>query len=327
MPVATPTRMTPGLALRQVTTTIAGGLTSLFTVGGTVGADAPGTSTGALSFIGIPAGGLATNLSATNGGAITLFLNNGVIEGRDTTNQVVLTIAIVGAPGSVQIQTTLFEALNHGADGNLFDSEQVMSLLNGTVQLQYSVTRTDSDGDAITRTATIDLITTGGSVFSFDDDGPTLTVAANAGAAALLATELDETVGADRYNTALAEGEDAGGNANTDDAGPGLAQVTTAVAGGLASLFTVTGNVGSDIAGSTTGTLSFIGIPPVGLATTLSATNGGADHAVHERAVIEGRDTQNQVVLTIAIVGGRARADADDAVRGAEPRRRRQPVR
>ena len=115
-----------------------------------------------LSFIGIPAGGLATNLTATNGGAITLNLVDGVIEGRDTQNDLVLTIAIVGAPGSEQIQTTLFEALNHGADDNLFDTELQLLLSGaGVVQLQYSVTRTDGDGDAITRTATIDLITTG----------------------------------------------------------------------------------------------------------------------------------------------------------------------
>ena len=73
------------------------------------------------------------------------------------------------------MQTTLFEALNHGADGNLFDSEQVLALLNGTVQLQYSVTRTDATATDHA-TATVDLITAGGSVFSFDDDGPLLTV-------------------------------------------------------------------------------------------------------------------------------------------------------
>ena len=71
-------------------------------------------------------------------------------------------------------------------------------------------------------------------MFSFDDDGPALTVTANAGAAALLATEVDETVGADRYNAAIGETEDAGGNANTDDAGPGLGQVTTNHRGGRA---------------------------------------------------------------------------------------------
>ena len=60
-----------------------------------------------------------------------------------------------------QMQTTLFEAINHGADGNLFDRE-IRLLLSGVgaVQLQFSATATDGDGDPNTQTATIDLITT-----------------------------------------------------------------------------------------------------------------------------------------------------------------------
>ena len=156
------------------------------------------------------------------------------------------------------------------------------------------------------------------------DDLPSLTLVANANAVAQLAVELDETEGADRYNAG--EVEDAGGNANTDDAGPGLAQVTTTIAGGLTSLFTVGGTVGADAPGTSTGVLSFIGIPAGGLATNLSATNGGAITLFLNNGVIEGRDTTNQVVLTIAMLRA-GRADPDDAVRSAEPRRRRQPVR
>ncbi len=66
---------------------------------------------------------------------------------------------------------------------------------------------------------------------------------AHEGAAGLLSVELDETVGVDRYNGG--ETEDAGGNANIDD-GPGLAQVSTAVSGGLTNLFTIGGSYGSD---------------------------------------------------------------------------------
>ena len=43
---------------------------------------------------------------------------------------------------------------------------------SGPIQLQYTVTRTDNDGDTIVKSATIDLITTQGSYLSFDDDGP-----------------------------------------------------------------------------------------------------------------------------------------------------------
>ncbi|MHB9479022.1 tandem-95 repeat protein [Mesorhizobium sp. W016] len=293
-----------GVGLAQVTTGLAGGLSSLFAVGGVYGADGPGSTTAQLAFTGISAGGLATNLIATNGGAITLFLEGGVIVGRDTQGDQVLTIAITGAPGAEQLQTTLYEALNHGADGNKFDSELNLSLTNGgQVQLQYEVTRQDGDGDTITEKATVDLINGQGSAFSFDDDGPSLTVGAHDGAAGLLSVELDETVGADRYNGAIGETEDAGGNANTDDAGPGLAQVNTGVAGGLTNLFTVGGSYGSDGPGTVTGNLSFTGIPAGGLATNLTATDGGAVTLFLEGGVIVGRDTHGDQVLTIAITG------------------------
>ncbi len=121
-----------------------------------------------MAFTGIPAGGLATNLTATDGGAVTLFLEGGVLVGRDTHGDQVLTIAITGgAPGSEQLQTTLYEALNHGADGNKFDSELNLSLTNGgQVQLQYEVTRQDGDGDTVTEKATVNLIDGNGSAFS-----------------------------------------------------------------------------------------------------------------------------------------------------------------
>ncbi|TGQ38661.1 VCBS domain-containing protein, partial [Mesorhizobium sp. M00.F.Ca.ET.216.01.1.1] len=291
-----------GVGLAQVTTGLAGGLSSLFAVGGVYGADGPGSTTTQFAFTGIPAAGLATNLTATDGGAITLFLEGGVIVGRDTQGDQVLTIAIVGAPGSEQLQTTLYEALDHRADGNKFDSELNLSLTDGgTVQLQYEVTRTDGDGDTVTGNATVNLIDGNGSAFSFDDDGPSLTVSANEGAAGLLSVELDETVGADRYNGS--ETEDAGGNANTDDAGPGLAQVSTAVSGGLTNLFTIGGSYGSDGPGTVSATLSFSGIPVGGLATNLTATDGGAITLFLEGSVIVGRDAQGDQVLTIQIVG------------------------
>ncbi|WP_162246211.1 hypothetical protein, partial [Bosea sp. Leaf344] len=55
-----------------------------------------------------------------------------------------------------------------------------------------------------------------------------------------VAIELDETVGVDRYNGGETE---IGGNANSDDAAPALAQVITTLPDqGLASLFTVGGD-------------------------------------------------------------------------------------
>ena len=162
-----------GPGLGQRTTTVAGGLKALFTVGGSFGSDGPGTLTENLKFIGIPEAGLLTDLEATNGGAITLFANGDtVIEGKDTTDQVVFTISIVEVnPGEFQLVTTLFEAIEHD-DDTKFDENVVLTLDDGLVQLQYEVTRTDGDSDAITESAEIDLISAETSYFSFDDDGP-----------------------------------------------------------------------------------------------------------------------------------------------------------
>ena len=169
----------PGLGLGQVTTNVAGGLASgLFAIGGDFGSDLAGTDVGTLSFEFTQPGPLATNLSATNGGAISLVLvSDTLIQGRDNggLGDVVFTIEIVGLPGPAQIQLTQFEAVHHGDDVvDVFDEIATLLTGAGSVQLQYEVTRTDGDGDSITVADQIDLITTGTSFFTFDDDGPTL---------------------------------------------------------------------------------------------------------------------------------------------------------
>ncbi|MFC5303459.1 hypothetical protein, partial [Azospira restricta] len=168
-----------------------------------------------------------------------------LLTGEDEDGDAVFTIEIVNVGTDdapvYQLQTTLNEALVHTDDPDLFD-EAVQLLLaeDGAVQLQYEVTREDADGDTVTDSATVDLISrsTDGeevsntSYFSFDDDGPTLTVEANPEADLdALMVNVDETVGDER----LAEGEiDTDGN--TDDAPDVLGQVTTELEGGLLSL-------------------------------------------------------------------------------------------
>ena len=183
-------------ALAQVRTSINGGLVGLFTVGGAVGADEPGAeASGMLSFEGFPdGGGLETTLSVTGGGTITLFLVGDVIVGSETDDDgnavgdPVFTIGIVETyadSGVYQLETTLFRPIDHGADRNHYDTELPLHLeLNGAVQLKYEVTRSDDDGDTVTESALIDLVSrkTEGegeeqevvdkSYFSFDDDGP-----------------------------------------------------------------------------------------------------------------------------------------------------------
>ncbi|MGK4340694.1 retention module-containing protein [Ectopseudomonas oleovorans] len=166
-------------ALAKVTTELAGGLTSLFTIGGTAGADGEASLSGTLSFSGVPPLGLATTLSATHGGAIRLFVdpaNSQLIKGVDASGDTVFTIAIVTVDGQPQLQTTLFEAIRHPDNDQRFD-EAVDLLIKdqGSLQLQYQVTRVDGDGDAVTRTAKVELAGGNSSYFSFQDDGPKIT--------------------------------------------------------------------------------------------------------------------------------------------------------
>ncbi|MFM5567319.1 VWA domain-containing protein [Aeromonas veronii] len=93
----------------------------------------------------------------------------------------IVNVADAGDPPVYQLETTLYEALDHG-DNATFD--EVVNLLlsqDGVVQLQYSVTVVDGDGDSVTDSATVTLITGERSVFSFDDDGPSVTAMTLAG--------------------------------------------------------------------------------------------------------------------------------------------------
>ncbi|GAB1716406.1 MAG: hypothetical protein NTAFB05_14480 [Nitrobacter sp.] len=169
--------------LAQVTTSLGnGGLASLFDVTAIYGADGKGAEEAhGFAFTGISAGGVETNLKATNGGPITLYLDGATntIVGKAMVGGIetdVLTIKIVDTVDGPQLQTTLYAAIDHGSDGNKFDSEAILSLLDGAgpVGLQMTVTVTDGDGDTATRAATVDLITSQGSAFHFDDDGPVI---------------------------------------------------------------------------------------------------------------------------------------------------------
>ena len=163
--------------LGRVTTNVAGGIHNLFNVTGNSGADGPGAVTnGLVSFGGLPTPptGLATNLEATDGGAITLFSAGATkLVGKDTQGHTVFEIEIVGPANNLQIQTTLFEAIEH-TDANLHDNEVFLKLAqDGAIKLLAQFTRTDKEGNSITVTGEINLINDdANSIFSFDDDGP-----------------------------------------------------------------------------------------------------------------------------------------------------------
>ncbi|EJO93689.1 hemolysin-type calcium-binding protein, partial [Ectopseudomonas mendocina DLHK] len=160
-------------ALAQVQTNVLGGLVSLFSISGSYGADGEGTTVGSMSFVGVPQGGLLTNLQATDGGAIKLVpAGSDTLNGIDTQGHTVFTIKIVNVGGGeLQLQTTLFEAIRHGDnDGRFDESIDLLITAGGPLQLLYQVTRTDADGDPVTASGRVTLADGNSSVFSFDDD-------------------------------------------------------------------------------------------------------------------------------------------------------------
>ncbi len=108
----------------------------------------------------------ATGLTDTaTGEAVVLVDNGGVVEGRTSgTNDLVFTIAVDGSTGDVT--TTLYRALDHGADLN--DHDSAVSMAAGLVELEAVLT----DGDTDTASDKIEL----GSLIGFEDDGPDVTV-------------------------------------------------------------------------------------------------------------------------------------------------------
>src|SRR5262249_45754933 len=153
---------------------------------------------------------------------------------------------------------------------------------------------TDADGDQLSNTSGSPVL------IRIDDDGPTLSVVQVDGGYGTLTIELDETVGADRYN--IGESEDAGGNANTDDLAGVLARVTTTIARGLARLFSARFSRGALGARSVVGRFALSGIPGGVLQPNLSATHGGAIVLKLVGADLVGIDGAGDTVFTIKIV-------------------------
>ena len=160
--------------LSQATSQLVGGVQALFTLAGSAGADGLASQTNTFAFTGVPAEGLATTLEAIDGGAIRLVLADGgqVVNGVDATGDTVFAIRLVEVDGQVQLQTTLFEALRHPDNDQRFDEALELRLPEGALQLSYTVTRTDMDGDSASHNANVTLAGSDRSVISFQDDGP-----------------------------------------------------------------------------------------------------------------------------------------------------------
>lgn len=245
-----------------------GALANLFSVTGTTGEDGFGSVdfTFTLTLGGASqSGGVATSLSVTDpnhvygsDSTIYLFNESGEIVGRVGSAQgaIALRISIDGSGGSdpttAQLVVDQYLPVNHGSDGNDFDSSKALTLVgDGTLGVTLTTTVTDGDGDVATSAATVTIVDNETSPINIEDDGPTITAGEGGETAPLAVLDLDETIGADRYNTG--ETESSGGASNgVDDK---AATVTVSIAplaaqaigelstgtGALAGLFTAAG--------------------------------------------------------------------------------------
>ncbi len=279
-----------------------GALANLFSVTGTTGEDGFGSVDFAFTLTLGGAGqngGVATSLSVTdpnhvygNDSKIYLFNEGGEIVGRVGSAQgaIALRISIDGSGGSdpatAQLIVDQYLPVNHGADGNNFDSSLPLTLVgDGTLGVTLTTTVTDGDGDVATSAATVTVIDSETTPINIEDDGPTIAAGEGGETTPLAVLDLDETIGADRYNTGETESNGGASNGADDKA----ATVTVSVAplqaqaigelstgtGALAGLFTAAnvdfGTDGPAAGGGKTYELSLV-LSSEAVGTSLTAT-------------------------------------------------------
>jgi len=197
-----------------------GTLANLFSVTGTTGEDGFGSVDYAfsLTLAGVGQnGGVATTLSVTdpnhvygNDSTIYLFNQGGAIVGRvgGADGAIALRISIEnpGNPATAHFVVDQYLPVDHGQDGNDFDSSLPLTLVgDGTLGVTLTTTVTDGDGDVASSAATVTIIDNETSPISIEDDGPTITAGEGGETTPLAVLNLDETIGADRYNTGESE--------------------------------------------------------------------------------------------------------------------------
>jgi len=228
--------------------------------------------------------GTASGLKVTDGTAILLYEEGGIIVGRIGSEEGKAAFAIAIDPESGKVSVVEYLSLQHNLDG-LNPNDQV-SLQADT--LLATVTIKDGDGDTDSASADIS------GRIQFNDDGPTFTVSTG-GTTPLssIALNLDETIGTrpDRYNT---DEQPRDNNGTVDDTASTTVTYTTdatstaqighlnTTAGLLANLFVApiatTVDYGADGKGTFSATLGFVLTGPAdgGFKTNLvvTAVNG-----------------------------------------------------
>ncbi|MBW0159147.1 hypothetical protein [Sedimentimonas flavescens] len=227
----------------QKTTTVSGGLKTLFTVSTDPGQDDPGATSYKFEFVLTDgdADGVETTLkTSVNGETIVLTLEdldgdgvNELVGREETLDAVAFVVSIENPTSGTDAQLTFRQmlAFEHPTSPSTYD--ELASILtaqdNDSVGIKLTVTQTDSEGDSEAATHTRTIVDDTNTIFSSDDDGPTLTADALEGSE--LATELsdialnlDETTGwvgaDDLYNGAETESNQVVPNGNADDPTP-----------------------------------------------------------------------------------------------------------
>ncbi|MBR1251493.1 VCBS domain-containing protein, partial [Bradyrhizobium sp. AUGA SZCCT0169] len=325
-----------GQAIGELSTS-AGALAALFPAAniafGTDGPGANGGVTNVLTLV-LSDGTVGTTLTATalEGTALAgmsaaeraivlVQVDADTIEGRIASTAaagdefVAFRITLEGGSDSATAKITVdqFLAIDHGGSENpsVFDEQAFLRLVGtGTLNLQLTTTVTDGDGDQVSSPVQVNLVSNEISFIAFDDDGPTITRGEGGETPSLTTLNLDETIGADRYNAALlpsAEGESNGGpsNGSLDDTGVSTITVSTTPAqtqaigelstpaGALANLFAAANvDFGTDGAGPQGGISNALTLVLSGesVATTLTATalegTALAGMSAAERAIV-----------------------------------------
>ena len=226
-----------------------------------------------------------SGLLTTDGDAITLTLESGIVVGRDAGGNAVFAISIDAVTGVVSVAQ--YESIEHPTGGGSYD-EPVN--LGATVNAVMTVT--DGDGDVATNSVAI------GSQIVFEDDGPSAAIAVTPAT-----VTHDETAGL--QNATATPGVP--GDANDNDvAGPltvfdGVTTKSTDMVGFAVSAGPVVSSAGSSTGEDEEGATTVFSLAIANASSGLLTTDGDAITLTLESGIVVGRDAGGNAVFAISI--------------------------
>jgi len=256
-----------------VTDTDAASFAGLFSLTQDMGADDSGSSVSLGYSLSVTAGG-ASGLSSNNK-AITLSMNSGVVEGKDTSGTLIFAISVGSASGVVTL--TQYEALDHlPEDIDGVNDNYNIGLADGSIGLTAAASIVDGDQDNVAGSKTVDI----SSAIRFDDDLPSLKVE-------LISTTLPTLTTQDKETIDIIVNEQNVAVSDTDFAS-------------FAGLFSLTQDMGADGSGSLASLGYSLSVTAAGGASGLSSENKAITLSVNN-SVVEGKDTNGTLIFAISV--------------------------